>query len=49
MQRKQEVGTTGQAGAMVHGISKALVMFDSENLKATSKDRETYHQRLKGC
>ena len=25
---------TGQAGAMVHGISKALVMFD-ENLKST--------------
>jgi len=29
-------GPTGQAGAMVHGISKALVMFD-ENLKATLK------------
>jgi small subunit ribosomal protein S9 len=29
-------GHTGQAGAMVHGISKALVMFD-ENLKATLK------------
>ena len=27
-------GPTGQAGAMVHGISKALVMFD-ENLKST--------------
>ena len=27
-------GPTGQAGAMVHGISKALVLFD-ENLKAT--------------
>ena len=27
---------TGQAGSMVHGISKALVMFD-ENLKATLK------------
>ena len=27
---------TGQAGAMVHGISKALLMFD-ENLKATLK------------
>ena len=27
---------TGQAGAMVHGISKALVLFD-ENLKATLK------------
>ena len=29
-------GHTGQAGALVHGISKALVMFD-ENLKATLK------------
>ena len=29
-------GHTGQAGAMVHGISKALVLFD-ENLKATLK------------
>ena len=29
-------GPTGQAGAMVHGISKALVMFD-ENHKATLK------------
>ena len=29
-------GHTGQAGAMVHGISKALVMFD-ENYKSTLK------------
>ena len=29
-------GPTGQAGAMVHGISKALIMFD-ENLKSTLK------------
>mgnify|MGYP001258828588 CR=1 FL=1 len=29
-------GHTGQAGAMVHGISKALVQFD-ENLKTTLK------------
>ena len=29
-------GHTGQAGAMVHGISKALVMFD-ENFKITLK------------
>ena len=27
-------GHTGQAGALVHGISRALIMFD-ENLKAT--------------
>ena len=29
-------GPTGQAGALVHGISKALLMFD-ENLKTTLK------------
>ncbi len=29
-------GPTGQAGAMVHGISKALIMFD-EKLKSTLK------------
>ena len=29
-------GHTGQAGAMVHGISKALVMFD-DNFKSTLK------------
>ncbi len=29
-------GPTGQAGAMVHGISKALVLFDN-NLKSTLK------------
>ena len=29
-------GPTGQAGAMVHGISKALVLFD-ENFKTTLK------------
>ena len=29
-------GLTGQVGAMVHGISKALVLFD-ENLKSTLK------------
>ena len=36
---------TGQAGAMVHGISKALVMFD-ENLKATLKTEKFNYQRL---
>tara|TARA_B100001989_G_C24336139_1_gene362579 strand:- start:18 stop:455 length:438 start_codon:yes stop_codon:yes gene_type:complete len=30
---------TGQAGALVHGISKALVMFD-ENLKSTLKSEK---------
>ena len=32
-------GHTGQAGAMVHGIAKALVMFD-ENLKTTLKSEK---------
>ena len=32
-------GPTGQAGAMVHGISKALVMFD-ENFKTTLKSEK---------
>ena len=32
-------GPTGQAGAMVHGISKALVMFD-EKLKSTLKSEK---------
>tara|TARA_B100000963_G_C22434491_1_gene583682 strand:- start:50 stop:487 length:438 start_codon:yes stop_codon:yes gene_type:complete len=32
-------GPTGQAGAMVHGISKALVIFD-KNLKSTLKSEK---------
>ena len=32
-------GPTGQAGAMVHGISKALVMFD-ESFKSTLKSEK---------
>ena len=32
-------GPTGQAGALVHGISKALVMFD-ENFKSTLKSEK---------
>ena len=32
-------GATGQAGAMVHGISKALVLFD-ENFKSTLKSEK---------
>ena len=32
-------GPTGQAGAMVHGISKALVMFD-ENFKSTLRSEK---------
>ena len=32
-------GPTGQAGAMVHGISKALVMFD-ESFKSTLKSHK---------
>ena len=33
-------GLTGQVGAMVHGISKALLQFDS-NLKPTLKEKLT--------
>ena len=32
-------GHTGQAGALVHGISKALVLFDSK-LKSTLKNEK---------
>ena len=32
-------GPTGQAGAMVHGISKALVLFD-QNLKSSLKSEK---------
>ena len=32
-------GPTGQAGAMVHGISKALLMFDS-NFKSSLKSEK---------
>ena len=38
-------GPTGQAGAMVHGISKALVLFD-ENLKATLKTENSPQETL---
>ena len=37
-------GLTGQVGAMVHGISKALVMMDSET-KSTKK-RKINHKRF---
>ena len=30
-------GVTGQAGAIRHGISRALLQYDSENLRATLK------------
>ena len=36
---------TGQAGALVHGISKALFKFD-ENLKSTLKKEKLNNQRL---
>ena len=40
-------GHTGQAGAMVHGISKALVMFD-ENLKIKNIiDTQVIQEELK--
>ena len=38
-------GHTGQAGAMVHGISKALVQFD-ENLKTTLKTENLPQETL---
>ncbi len=34
-------GLTGQVGAMVHGISKALVMFDSEFKSTLKKEKLT--------
>ena len=34
-------GHTGQAGAMVHGISKALLMFDSEYKSTLKKEKLT--------
>ena len=34
-------GPTGQAGAMVHGISKALLMFDSEFKPTLKKEKLT--------
>ena len=37
-------GPTGQAGAMVHGISKAFVLFD-ESLKSTLKTEKLTYQR----
>ncbi len=34
-------GLTGQVGAMVHGISKALVMFDSNSKSTLKKEKLT--------
>jgi small subunit ribosomal protein S9 len=34
-------GLTGQVGAMVHGISKALVMFDSDSKTILKKEKLT--------
>ena len=34
-------GLTGQVGAMVHGISKALLMFDSEFKPTLKKEKLT--------
>ena len=34
-------GHTGQAGAMVHGISKALILFDSEFKSSLRKEKLT--------
>ena len=47
-------GLTGQVGAMVHGISKALVMFDSEfkttlkKEKLTTRDSRTVERKKYG-
>ena len=38
-------GLSGQAGAIIHGIARAIVLFEPE-LKTTLKKRETYHKRL---
>ena len=38
-------GPTGQAGAMVHGISKALVMFDE---KLTTRDSRSVERKKPG-
>ena len=40
-------GLSGQAGAIILGISKALIAHD-ENLKEFKK-RQTYYQRLESC
>ena len=34
-------GLSGQVGAMVHGISKALVMFDSNSKETLKKEKLT--------
>ena len=47
-------GPTGQAGALVHGISKALVMFDSNfkstlrSEKLTTRDSRTVERKKPG-
>ncbi|OUW63650.1 MAG: 30S ribosomal protein S9 [Pelagibacteraceae bacterium TMED201] len=47
-------GHTGQAGALVHGISKALVMFDSKlksalkNEKLTTRDSRAVERKKPG-
>tara|TARA_Y100000992_G_scaffold287992_1_gene241304 strand:- start:1635 stop:2072 length:438 start_codon:yes stop_codon:yes gene_type:complete len=47
-------GHTGQAGAMVHGISKALVMFDEKNKstlkteKLTTRDSRAVERKKPG-
>ncbi len=40
-------GVTGQAGAIRHGISRALLQYDSENLRATLKSNVTLFLRRK--
>ena len=38
-------GLTGQAGAIIHGISRALVSMNS-NLKENPQEEQADHQRL---
>ena len=41
-------GLSGQAGAIIHGLSRALVLHDG-NLKQTLKKRKTNNSRLQSC
>ena len=41
-------GLSGQAGAIIHGISRALLKYEPE-LKSDLKKKKTYHKRFKVC
>ena len=38
-------GLSGQAGAIIHGLARAIVLFEPE-LKTYIKKRKAYHKRL---